>query len=122
MLRGLVVFFVWVAVGWFMTPLDTLRATPGLRYLDDIVGLRAISLLLIAAAFLIAAALRSTQRARDMARYALVGAGICLGALLGALLIAPFFSDTSPSAGAWPFLGVVACRASYKSVTAHEVR
>lgn len=115
MLPVYVVAFTWLGGGWLLTPLDTLRATPGLRYLDDRVGLRAISLLLLMAGLLIGAALISKRR--DTARIALTIAGICFFLLLVALVIAPFFSDTSPSAGAWPLIGLGACRASYKAVT-----
>lgn len=119
MLPVYIVTFVWIGGSWLLTPLASLRQTPALRYLDGTIGLRAISLLLVAAGILIAAALVSQRR--GMARYALTLAGICFGLLLLAFIIAPFFSDTPPSAGAWPFLGLAACRASYKSVTLREV-
>jgi hypothetical protein len=119
MLPTYVIVFTWIGGGWLLTPIDRLRATPGLAYLDDIVGLRAVSLLLLAAGLLIAAALVTGRRI--VARYALTLAGFCFGLLFVALFAAPFFSDTSPAAGAWPFLGLAACRATYKSVTAYEV-
>jgi peptidoglycan/LPS O-acetylase OafA/YrhL len=119
MLPAYVVAFSWIGLNWLITPLERLTESPGLRYLDMNFGLRALGLCLILAGLLIAVAL-ATKR-RDMARYALTLAGIGFALLLAAFLLAPFFSDTSPSAGAWPFLGLAACRASYKSVTVHEV-
>lgn len=119
MLPAYVVVFAWIGLGWLVTPLERLTESPGLRYLNDTVGLRAIALVLVVAAFLIALAL--VRANRDTARYALTLAGFCFALLFAAFLAAPFFSNTPPSAGAWPFLGLAACRASYKSVTIHEV-
>lgn len=119
MLPVYVIAFTWIGLNWLLTPLPRLTESPALNYLDMIVGLRALGALIFVAAGLIAAALITARR--DMARYALILAGICLGLLLLTFLVAPFFSETSPSAGAWPFLGVAACRASYKSVTIYEV-
>lgn len=119
MLPAYTIAFAWIGFNYLLTPLDRLTESPALRYLDAVVGLRAIGLLLVTAGALIALALMTSRR--DMARYALVVAGICMGLLLVAFLVAPFLSQTSPSAGAWPFIGLAACRASYKSVTAYEV-
>jgi hypothetical protein len=120
MLPAYVLVFGWVGLNWLVTPLDRLHESPGLQFLDLMVNLRGVGLVLVIAGALIALALATTRR--DMARYALILAGTCMSLLLVAFLIAPFFSSASPSAGAWPFLGVCACLASYRSVTVYEVR
>lgn len=120
MLPCYVLVFGWVGLNWLITPLHRLHESPGLQFLDTALDLRGVGILLITAALLIALALVTARR--DLARFALILAGICMFALLVAFIVAPFLSSSSPSAGAWPFLGVCACLASYRSVTAYEVR
>ena len=118
MLPTYCVFFAWVGINYLLTPLHRLRETPGLRYLDDALDLRAVGLVLCAAALLMLIALVS--EIRDLCTFTLLLAFGCFFCLLVAFLAASIFGHASPSAGAWPFLGTAATFASYRSVTAHE--
>lgn len=119
MLPVYVIFFNWVGLNWLTTDLDRLRESPALRYTDEVLDLRGLALLLLLAGLLMAAALIS--RRRLVAQYALVVAGLCFGVCFTAWLVAGFTTAASPSAAAWPFLGLAACTASYRSLAAQEV-
>lgn len=119
MLPAYVIFFAWVGVTYLLAPRDRLNDSPTLRYTDTVIDLRALgSLLLLSAALMLVALI--THR-RDASRYALTLAGICHAVIFVVFLFASIETNASPAAAAWPFLGLAACRASYRSVTINEV-
>ena len=118
MLPTYVVVFAWLGLNYLLTSKTRLNKSPTLRYADMVVDIRALGILLLAAALIMLGALAS--RHRTAARYALLLAGTCFLILLGVFLAAMFRSEASPSAAAWPFLGAAACAASYRSVTIRE--
>ncbi len=113
-----VIFFGWLGITYLLAPRDRLDESPALRYTDTVIDLRALGILLLGAGALMAYAL--VRHSRDTSRYALVVAGICHGIIFCAFLLATFYGDASPSAAAWPMLGLAACVASYRSVTSQE--
>lgn len=121
MLPVYVVVFFWLGLNFTLTDKSRLAASPTLRYADNyVVNLRALGILLLFAALLLLIALLTKRR--DAARYTLMVAGICFTILFFIFLTATFKAEASPSAAAWPFLGVAGCAASYRSITAYEVQ
>jgi heme/copper-type cytochrome/quinol oxidase subunit 3 len=118
MLPCYVVTFVWIGLNYLITAKARLIESPTLRYVDTVIDLRALGILLTVSGVLMAAAL--ITRRRDPARYTLILAGICFGILFLVFSVATFQSEASPSAPAWPFLGLCACTASYRSITRYE--
>jgi hypothetical protein len=118
MLPCYVVTFCWIGLNYLVTAKTRLTESPTLRYADSVVDLRALGLLLTVSGLLMLGALLT--RRREPARYTLILAGICFGILFTIFAVATIQSEASPSAPAWPFLGLCACTASYRSITRYE--
>lgn len=119
MLPRYVIFFAVVAGNYLLTPLGRLLESPGLAYADALMSLRIWAFMFLAAAVLMGLAL--LRRQRDWFRFALLVCRICMAVWTFVLIVAAVRGDASPTAWAWPWLIEGACKASYRSLTAHEV-
>lgn len=119
MLPVYMVAFLWLGLNYMFTPLARLTASPTLDFVNGLLDLRALGFLLVCAGMFIGVALYLTHN-RMLARYALIVAGLCFLVLLVAFVSASFRSEASPSAGAWPFIGLGASFATYQSVTKRQ--
>lgn len=112
------VFFAIVAVSFLTTPLDRLRATPGLEYVDDVSGIRFVGCIFAAAALLLAAAM--LRQNRKLAQMVLGGSAAWLAIFAVAMVGAAVFDQASWSAWAWPAYVASACWASLLSLESRE--
>lgn len=119
MVPAYAIFFGWIGLSHVLTPLQKLLLTPGLRHTQPIIDLRIWGgLFLVISAGLVFAMFRpGSGRARPTAAYVLLLAVISMGFWMVFLIGASFFGEASPGAGAYAFLPMTACYATYRTLT-----
>ena len=119
MVPAYAVFFGWIGLSHLITPLARLLLTPGLRRFHDQVDLRIWgAIFLFVAGCLVFAMVRpGSPRARPAASYVLLMGAIVMGVWMLFLIGASAFGQASLGAGAYAFLPMMACYASYRAVT-----
>lgn len=119
MVPAYAVFFGWIGLSHLFAPLRKLLLTPGLRYFHDTVDLRVWGAIFLAVSLaLVFAMVRpGSDRARPTAAYVLLVGAIVMGVWMLFLIGSSVLGDASPGAGAYAFLPMAACYASFTSIS-----
>jgi hypothetical protein len=103
---------------YVLWPLEKLLSSPGLTYANGISSLRLWGWIFLAAAVLMAIALKIENRL--LFRYALWLCIVCMGGWTAVFVFAAFAGTSSPAAPVLPALATVACFASDRSLLTRE--
>lgn len=119
MVPAYAIFFGWIGLSHVLTPLQKLLLTPGLRHTQPLVDLRiwGAIFLSISAALVFAMIRPGSHKARPTAAYVLLVAVITMGIWMFFLIGASIFGEASIGAGAYAFLPMSACYATYRALT-----
>lgn len=118
MLPAYVGMFTVIAMNFLFINPVTLKKSPGLSYADGVLNIQGWGILFAGVVIMMVISL--VRRHRDLFRYALIVAGICMTLWAGVMLGAAVFGDASYSAWAWPLFVAAACVASNRSLLKGE--
>lgn len=127
MLPTYVVGYAWFGIGYALTPVALIQASPVLKYAENVMSMTAWGALFAFDAALIAAAVivgeTNPRRAwpRTAAMYALMLTFILMAIWTGIVVASTFSGVASFGSGALPFICTMACLASYYSLLRRDV-
>lgn len=119
MLPTYVGMFTVVAMNFLFINSDTLAKSPGLNYADSVLSIRGWGLLFCAVAVMMVVSL--VRKNRDMFRYALLMAAICMALWSAVMFGAAIWGPASFSAWSWPMFVAAACMATNRSLLKGEL-